>query len=650
MSGQVLSAGSPIANATVTLFGAGSGSPVQLAQTRSTAQGRFLLNARGEGRVLYLIAKGGRPAAGGSEENAAIALLAVLGSTPPEHVVVNELTTVASVWTSAQFLKGDSISGNPLSLRIAAGNVPNFVNLSTGGYGEVIQDPLNGPQTTTLANFATLASVAAGCINRLRPDACSSFFDASTGPVGGASTNTLDALESVARWNWYKPERLFALIDRFYPIPPGRNLRNPPYEPYLVFSPSAWVLALKFDGGGYRAGGKMMFDSQGDLWVPDNFTVGFQGQDTLWQGHVTEFAPNGRPISPITTGFYGGGMEGGTFGFAIDGKDNVWASGYGGANIAIFDKHGKPLTPPDGINFNHQLGLMQGIIVAPNGDVWALGISKNQLLHFPKGDWKNGSIVCQGRETEPCKSMAGPFSLAIDQQDRIWVGNAFGDFVTRFPAANPSKVEVFKTGSASSSGLNIDSQGNVWETNRFKAPGAATVLEKMVTTLKRGGNADEVLTRSMANGTTGGGSVTVFKPDGTRWPGSPFTGRSLPGPWAVVVDGDDQVWVSQFAQPWGVIAHLCGARTETCPPGYKTGDPISPSGGYVGGGLQMQVDIGIDPAGNVWVGNNWQLIDSCFAVPPNEELSTLCGGQGVTVFYGMAKPVRAPQIGPSRPL
>jgi len=34
----------------------------------------------------------------------------------------------------------------------------------------------------------------------------------------------------------------------------------------------------------------------------------------------------------------------------------------------------------------------------------------------------------------------------------------------------------------------------------------------------------------------------------------------------------------------------------------KTGDPISPPGGYVGGGLQLQVDIDIDPAGNVWGG------------------------------------------------
>jgi hypothetical protein len=31
-------------------------------------------------------------------------------------------------------------------------------------------------------------------------------------------------------------------------------------------------------------------------------------------------------------------------------------------------------------------------------------------------------------------------------------------------------------------------------------------------------------------------------------------------------------------------------------------------------------------------------------------LSTRCGGQGVVIFYGMAAPVRAPQIGPARSL
>ena len=69
--------------------------------------------------------------------------------------------------------------------------------------------------------------------------------------------------------------------------------------------------------------------------------------------------------------------------------------------------------------------------------------------------------------------------------------------------------------------------------------------------------------------------------------------------------------------------------------------------GGVGGGLQMQTDIAVSPSGDVWAMNNWQDIDSCFGVP-DEALSTRCGGQGVTIFFGMAKPVRAPQIGPAR--
>ena len=109
---------------------------------------------------------------------------------------------------------------------------------------------------------------------------------------------------------------------------------------------------------------------------------------------------------------------------------------------------------------------MQGIIVTPSGDVWALGASKSQLVYFPKGDLTKGRIVCEGATEEPCKSFLGPFHLGIDQQDRIWVANAFAEHVTRFPAADPSKAENFYVG-ASPSGLNIDSQGNVWITTRF---------------------------------------------------------------------------------------------------------------------------------------------------------------------------------------
>src|SRR5262249_33012796 len=80
--------------------------------------------------------------------------------------------------------------------------------------------------------------------------------------------------------------------------------------------------------------------------------VGWQGQDAFWQGNATKFNPNGKPLSPITNGFAGGGMQGGTFGAAVDAKDNAWLSSYGSKANAGVDKNGKPLTPPEGITFD----------------------------------------------------------------------------------------------------------------------------------------------------------------------------------------------------------------------------------------------------------------------------------------------------------
>src|SRR5262245_42704280 len=469
IEGQVQAGGGPLANSTVTLWAASAGEPRQLAQARTNNDGRFELGSQetlGTDLILYVVAKGGEAAVNrGAGDNPAAALLAVLGNMPPLKVVINEMTTVASVWTHAQFLNGAGIKGHALGLKIAAGNVPSFVDLQTGGWGDAIQGPLNSGQTPTMANFATLADVLSGCDTRVSYDACRQLCAAATPTTGSVPTDTLTAAQSIARYPWYQPERLFALLGEFYPVPQGKTMRPVPYTPYLNFSPSAWVLPLKFDGGGYRAGGKAMFDSEGNLWVDDNFTVGWQGQDAFWEGNATKFNPNGRPLSPNITGFAGGGMQGGTFGLAVDAKDNAWFSTYGSKAIAIFDKHGKPLTPPEGITFDGRLGLMQGIIVTRNGDVWALGISKRQLLYFPKGDWTKGRIVCEGDSAEPCKSFTAPFHLAIDQQDRIWFANT-SDNVTRFAVADPSQAENFRTGILNS-GLNIDSQGNVWVTNRF---------------------------------------------------------------------------------------------------------------------------------------------------------------------------------------
>jgi hypothetical protein len=60
-------------------------------------------------------------------------------------------------------------------------------------------------------------------------------------------------------------------------VPQGKHLRATPYMPYLSFAPGAWVLPLKFAGGGYAGGAKVMFDSEGNAWSGANFIVGGQG-------------------------------------------------------------------------------------------------------------------------------------------------------------------------------------------------------------------------------------------------------------------------------------------------------------------------------------------------------------------------------------
>jgi len=256
--GQVLGGGAPVANSTVTLWAASAGAPKQLAQARTGADGRFTLNAGAPGKdsSLYLIAKGGTPVANkAGGDNPAVSLMLVVGSRAPARVAINEMTTIASVITHNQYIDGNAIKGSALALRIAAGNVPNFVDLTTGDYGPTIADALNSAQTPTMANFATVTNVLAGCVTRVKADACAPVFAAAKGPAGSAPADTLAAAESIVRYPWYQPERIFALLEDFYPYPKTNEVVRPtPFIPYLTYAPSAWVFPLKFTGGGLGRG------------------------------------------------------------------------------------------------------------------------------------------------------------------------------------------------------------------------------------------------------------------------------------------------------------------------------------------------------------------------------------------------------------
>jgi hypothetical protein len=87
IEGKVQAGGGPVVNSTVTLWAATVAAPRQLSQTRTTSDGDFELASQdtlGTDITLYEIAEGGE--AGGSGDNSALAMLAVVGNPPPPRL------------------------------------------------------------------------------------------------------------------------------------------------------------------------------------------------------------------------------------------------------------------------------------------------------------------------------------------------------------------------------------------------------------------------------------------------------------------------------------------------------------------------------------------------------------------------------------
>ena len=630
IKGQVQGGGAPIVNSTVTLWQASASAPKQLGQAKSNGDGRFEIHGNAPNNtVLYLTASGGMAKAKqGSGENPAIVLLSVLGNKVPDKVVINELTTVASAYTASRFINGTAISGNPLGLRIAAGNTPNLVDPITGTWGKVLLDPINSTQTATLATLDTLASLLTASFTVASDDWRANFYRAAT-PTGGASpTNTLEAVAGIAREPWAAPKELFTLFDQAYPQPKDGGERAAPFLPYLSFAPPDFALSLCFAGGGMFANGRFMFDRDGNLWSGQNWMPGSQsGVIRNIGGGVIKMSPNGTPLSPPVTGFRGMGLDGVGWGTAVT-EDRVWISGFNG-KILVMDLNGHPVAKESDLPFTKGLFGLMGVGVAPNGDIWICDGPGNQMLYFPGGRLKDGKPV-------HVPGLASPFDVIIDPQNRVWVSNSAGDTVVRFPANDPSRVETYHVG-LSVRALALDQKGNLWVTSNMspdfpmpKMPPHATIMEQF-----------KILAQAGLSYPKPTGVANMIRADGTQSnPGGYDGGGAVDAPWGVNIDGNGDVWVGNIKNRSVVL--LAGDDTKGHPAGTKAGDLIHK---FTGGTIQMITDVNIDPAGDVWVANNWNSVDAATAENPAFPTSTWGGGSGLTVIYGVAGPVKPPRVG-----
>jgi hypothetical protein len=614
LTGIIESGGSRIVNAEVTLFRAGRSRDEQaavLGSATSSIDGEFSINYAPPrpNDVIYLVALHGVPIAGGRQSKSLtsssyIALAAVLGKghAPAIVVHVNELTTAATAYAMSAFISGKNIAGSSPGLQNAAATAANLVDVTTGAIAAVLGTRPNGRATATLSEFNSLANLLAACVQASSAKPCLLLTQLAWAGRGQLPSDTFAAIHGIARNPWNNVQPLFEL-----------SRSNNTYRPALERrqQPNAWTLAIKYIGNGHEfdGPGNMAFDKDGNIWSTNNYVYGRDPTKTVCGGkQVLKLTPTGAdaPGAP----FGGGGVDGAGFGIAIDQRGRVWVANFGfkgrgcedppAANsVSLFSSSGEALSPATGFT-QGGISSPQGTVVDQKGNVWIANAGKDSKGLYTITEYRNGD---PSRARRCWNSLINqPFDLAIDAAGNVWATNSGNDTVVQLAPDCSLKAAFGLPGSQSAGmfkrplGLAVDSRGNIWVAN------------------------------------SKGASVTRINPDGKA---NQFFGGGLNAPWGLAVDGDDHIFIANFGGGQNVT-EFCGVKSEDCPLGIGSGDPISPPTGYTSDAFTRLTGVRIDQSGNVWLADNWEL----------KPLQTNPGGHALVEFIGLAAPIRTPLIGP----
>lgn len=613
----------PLAGKRVTLYAATDGAPTPLGSGTTGGNGWVEIQASDapSGGVLYVTAD-----AGGD-----VVLITVLGTEFQGSFVVNELTTVAAAFGMAQFAAGTALQGPVPGLRIAAGMCANLVPAYSGMPSPVMQSSPNADETIALRSIRALGNLVAACVRGV-PDATRTLLALATPPGGDAPADTFQALVGIAR----SPANNVGAIFRQARL---ADVYTPALGPEQ--QPDAWTLAVKVnDSGddGFMFGGpaNVVFDANGYAWIANNVV---QGQPYSAKC-IMVLRPDGRPAdgtdgepkSPV----FGGGIWGPGWGIDIDPDGNVWVGNYGwgydddppaGGSVTELRPDGTPVSGDDG--YTNVIQRVQATRSDTQGNIWMASFENDLLVCYQEGDQTRALSVNSGSR---------PFGVAIAEDGSAWVTNGGG---LGWPEANPGTVCRYSIGG---DGLKLEMEAAV---------GYATKVVAL----------DSQQYGWIAS--SGDSKVYRVSPDGQEI--RQFDGGGIDTPWGIAVDGEDNVWVSNFGKlgpgevfTTGALSVLAGDTQKNRDAGLNTGDPISPSTGYTlksagdpvrlhngellyGQGsepcydpLMRSTSCVIDQAGNVWVVNNWKPDFSSDFLPKNGNP----GGDGIVIFVGLAKPPR----------
>jgi hypothetical protein len=202
-----------------------------------------------------------------------------------------------------------------------------------------------------------------------------------------------------------------------------------------------------------------------------------------------------------------------------------------------------------------------------------------------------------------------PFFIAIDSLGDPWITNFAGNSVTKL---GPTGVALTGPGGItgggiqSPAGIAIDSNNNVWVGN---SNGSLTELD---------------VNGNILSGTGG------------------YTGGGLADNYGVAIDLQQNVWVTAGAK----LAKICGSVTANCPMNFTTGEPISPSGGFTGGGLTDGLGMSTDASSSAWIANSGTTSGSPGAVCKFDLNGNALSGSGFTA-PDLTTPVTYTSIDPA---
>lgn len=634
ISGRVMAGGAPLPHARVTLYAASDGRPDALARVRTDRDGRFHLRYRspGEETVLYLLSRGGRAAAGPLPGR--FSLAAVLGTGDlPEHVVVNEISTVGSAYAMAQFVDRGRIAGPAPGMPRAAAMVGHLTDVTTGGLGFSVTTYAASSQTTP-RTIRSLANMLAACT--ADRGACGRLVALAQPKRSPRPTNTFEALAMIADDPWHAVDGLFDL-----------SLQGPaPHRPALDQAPTAWTVAVRLLGPYVEAGGRVIsseldgpglvaFDADGDAWISNNYEWGADPLHAVCAGKsVFELDPTVVGVANLTE-YPADQLWGAGFGIAIDPRQRVWVGNFGfeglgcatsptpppAVSVSVFGPDGSALSPsvsqhpPSGGYTAGGIDRPQGMLSDEHGNVWIANCGGRSVTLYPEGDPDEAITMAPD-------GLQQPFGLWLDEDGNAWVtSNQTGQVFAFAPDGTQLPGSPYAGGGLNRSmGITVDGAGNKWVANSFWVNAPCQDWKA---------NAFDNLDP--------GGSLTLLQTDGPTATTTEFTADSLVNPWGIAVDGEDHVFVANFGGQR--LAEFCGVQRRTCPAGSSTGDPIGDQG-YPYDELVRNTGVSVDPSGHVWLANNW--LTRPFRPNP--------GGHAVVVYFGLAEPIRTPVYGPPVPV